>query len=52
MREADPIECPLETITSTSQLVMELPGVDDEPLAYFHADCFQVWETLRRLTVG
>src|SRR5215831_20883545 len=41
-----------ETITSASQLVMELPGVDDEPLAYFHADCFQVWETLRRLTVA
>ena len=36
--------------TSASQLVMAIPVVSDERFVYLHADCFQVWETLRRLT--
>jgi len=40
-----------EKLTSASQLVMAIPLVNGESSVYLHADCFQVWETLRRMTI-
>src|SRR5262249_43961501 len=40
-----------ETVTSPSQLVMAIPIGDRGSVVYLHAECFQAWETLRRVTV-
>ena len=36
--------------TSASEMVMAVKVVNSEALVYLHADCFQIWYSLRGLT--